>query len=101
MHHGSARSTAEEALRIGLADEVVDGDPLERALSLAADVAGGALAAQALCKRIIDSGLSASLSEGLAAEREAFVEAFGTADSQIGVASFRERGPGKARFTGR
>ena len=30
---------AEEALRIGLADEVVDGDPHERALALAAEVA--------------------------------------------------------------
>jgi hypothetical protein len=26
---------------------------------------------------------------------------FGTEDSQIGVASFREHGPGKASFTGR
>ena len=93
--------TAEEALRIGLADEVVEGDPLERALSLAAEVARGAVVAQALCKRVIERGLSVPLSEGLAAEREAFVEAFGTEDSQIGVASFREHGPGKAQFTGR
>ncbi|MET0910962.1 MAG: enoyl-CoA hydratase-related protein [Ilumatobacteraceae bacterium] len=93
--------TAEEALRIGLADEVVEGDPLERALSLAAEVARGAVVAQALCKRVIERGLSVPLSEGLAAERAAFVEAFGTEDSQIGVASFREHGPGKAQFTGR
>ncbi len=39
---------AEEALRIGLADEVVPHDELhERALALAAEVAGGALVAQA------------------------------------------------------
>jgi enoyl-CoA hydratase len=91
---------AEEALRIGVADEVVAGDPHERALALAADVAGGALTAQALCKRVIDRGLSLPLADGLAAEREAFVEVFATEDSQIGVASFREQGPGKARFTG-
>jgi enoyl-CoA hydratase/carnithine racemase len=92
---------AAEALRIGLADEVVAGDPHERALELAADVARGAVVAQALCKRVIDAGLSLPLGEGLAGEREAFVEVFGTDDSQIGVASFREHGPGKAAFTGR
>jgi enoyl-CoA hydratase/carnithine racemase len=92
---------AEEALRIGLADEVVAGDPHERACALAAEVAAGALAAQALCKRLIDDGLSAPLGVGLAAERAAFVEVFGTEDSQIGVASFRQHGPGKASFTGR
>ena len=60
---------AEEALRIGLADEVVDGDPHERALALAAEVARGAVVAQALCKRVIDGGLSLPLADGLALER--------------------------------
>ena len=92
---------AEEAVRIGLADEHVDGDPHERALALAAEIARGAVLAQALCKRVIDRGLSLPLADGLALERDAFVDVFGTADSQIGVASFREQGPGKATFTGR
>jgi enoyl-CoA hydratase/carnithine racemase len=92
---------AAEALRIGLADEVVEGDPHERAFNLAAEIARGAVVAQALCKRVIDDGLSLPLGEGLAGEREAFVEVFGTDDSRIGVASFREHGPGKASFTGR
>jgi uncharacterized protein YegP (UPF0339 family) len=26
---------------------------------------------------------------------------FGTEDAQLGIASFRENGPGKAKFTGR
>jgi len=93
---------AEEALRIGLADEVVAHDELhDRALALAAEVARGALAAQAIAKRVVDAGLSTSLADGLALEREAFVEVFGTDDSQVGVASFLEHGPGKATFTGR
>jgi enoyl-CoA hydratase len=93
---------ADEALRIGLADEVVAPDDLhERAVALAADVAGGALAAQAICKRLIDAGLDGSLNAGLALERDGFVEVFHTDDSQIGVTSFLEHGPGKARFTGR
>ena len=65
-------------MRIGLADELVDGDPHERAFALAAEVARGAVLAQALCKRVIDRGLSLPLADGLAAEREAFVEVFGT-----------------------
>ena len=86
---------------IGLADEVVDGDPTARAIELAADVARGPLAAQAITKRVIDAGLSASLADGLALERDGFVEVFHTDDSRIGVASFLEHGPGKAAFTGR
>jgi enoyl-CoA hydratase/carnithine racemase len=93
---------AEEALRIGLADEVVAPDELmARALALAADVARGASAAQAICKRVIDDGASVPLAAALGLEREGFVEVFGTDDARIGVASFLEHGPGKATFTGR
>ena len=93
---------ADEALRIGLADEVVPHDELhDRALALAAEVAGGALVAQALTKQAIDDGLSVALADGLAIERANFEEVFHSADSRIGVASFLEHGPGKAEFTGR
>ena len=93
---------AEEALAIGLADEVVANDVLlERALTLAADVARGALVAQALVKRAVDEGLSTSLADGLLLERRLFVESFRSDDSRIGVESFLADGPGKARFTGR
>ena len=92
---------AEEALRIGLADEVVAGDELhDRAFALAAECARGAVLSQAFAKQAIDDGLSTSLADGLRIEREAFVESFRTNDSQIGVASFLEHGPGKAEFTG-
>jgi enoyl-CoA hydratase len=93
---------AEEALRIGLADEVVPNDQLhERALALAAEVARGALTAQALTKRAVDEGLDRSLADGLRLEQELFVEVFHTDDSRTGVASFLEHGPGKATFSGR
>lgn len=92
---------ADEALRIGLADEVVPGDELhDRALALAAECARGPVLSQALAKRAIDDGLSTSLADGLLIERESFVESFRTDDSQVGVASFLEHGPGKAAFTG-
>lgn len=93
---------ADEALSIGLADEVVAHDEmLERALSLAAEVARGPRIAQQILKRVVDAGIETDLTSGLKGELTAFEEVFGTDDSQIGVASFRENGPGKAVFTGR
>ena len=93
---------AEEALRIGLADEVVAPEDLHvRARSLAAEVARGALVAQALTKRAVDEGLDLSLDDGLELEQRLFEDVFTTDDSRIGVQSFLENGPGKATFTGR
>lgn len=93
---------AEEALRIGLVDEIVEADALEaRALELGAQYAAGPLKAHAIAKRVIDAGLEGSLSAGLELEQEAFVEVFATDDARIGVASFLENGPGKAQFTGK
>jgi enoyl-CoA hydratase/carnithine racemase len=93
---------ADEALSIGLADEVVSADSLhERALALAAEVARGAVLAQALAKRAVDEGIDLALDRALALEKRLFVEVFTTADSRTGVESFRANGPGKAEFTGR
>jgi len=93
---------AEEALRIGLADRVADGeDAFDLALELAKGFASGAVLAQAAAKGAVDGGLDRALSDGLDLEAELFVEVFGTEDSQIGVASFLEHGPGKAKFLGR
>jgi enoyl-CoA hydratase/carnithine racemase len=93
---------ADEALRIGLVDEVVAPDELHaRALGLAAELARGAVVAQGLAKRAVDQGLGGSLDAGLALEQDLFAEAFATEDARIGVASFLEHGPGKATFVGR
>lgn len=93
---------ADEALRIGLADEIVAPEALtERALTLATEVAKGASVAQGLVKKAVDQGLSLALHDGLVLERRLFTEVFHSDDSQIGVASFLEHGPGKATFTGR
>jgi enoyl-CoA hydratase len=92
---------ADEALRIGLADEVVPGDELHtRALALAAEVARGASVAQHLVKQAVDRGLDTVLAHGLDLERDLFERVFHSNDSQIGVKSFLEHGPGKAEFTG-
>ena len=93
---------AEEALRIGLADELVSSETLhERAFALAAEVARGASQAQAMIKRAVDAGLDESMQDGLKLERNLFEAVFHTADSQIGVRSFLEHGPGNAEFTGK
>jgi enoyl-CoA hydratase/carnithine racemase len=92
----------DEALAMGLVDEVVPTDELvDRARARAAGLARGALAAQAMAKRAIDEGLDLGLEDGLALEQDLFEEVFSTDDARIGVASFLESGPGKATFTGR
>jgi enoyl-CoA hydratase len=92
---------ADEALRIGLVDEITEPDALmTRALELAAVVASGATRASALIKQAVNTGLESDIATGLALELTLFEEVFGTTDSQIGVASFLEHGPGKASFTG-
>lgn len=93
---------ADEALTLGLVDEVVPAaELLDAALALATSLAAGPTQAIALAKRVIDAGLDGPLDRGLDLEVEAFVEVFATEDAAIGVRSFLEEGPGKAAFTGR
>ena len=93
---------AEEALAIGLANEVVEPDALmTRALELAITIASGATVATHLIKRAVDQGMETDLASGLALELQLFEEVFHSADSQIAEASFLEPGPGKATFTGK
>ncbi len=94
--------TADEALAIGLVDEVVPADDLHtRARAKAAELAAGAVVAQGLAKRAIDRGLDITLGGGLDLEQQLFAEVFATEDARTGVTSFLEHGPGKARFTGK
>jgi enoyl-CoA hydratase/carnithine racemase len=54
-----------------------------------------------LAKRAIDEGLELPIDQGLRLERSLFAASFSTEDARIGIDSFIEHGPGKARFTGR
>ena len=93
---------ADEALRIGLADEVVPLAELnERAMAIAATYARGALVAQGLAKHAINAGLDGSLADGLALEQKLFAKVFATEDARIGIESFKQHGPGKATFVGK
>ncbi len=93
---------ADEALRIGLVDRVVEaGTEFAEALAWGAELARGARLAQALAKQAIDVGLDGDLNRGLDLEQQLFVEVFRTEDAHLGVASFLADGPGKAAFIGR
>jgi len=93
---------ADEALAIGLVDRVVPAAELEAiTLAWATELANGAVVAMGLAKAAIDHGLDGSLARGMDLEAAAFVEVFGTDDARVGVASFLEHGPGRAKFSGR
>jgi enoyl-CoA hydratase len=93
---------ADEALRIGLVDEVVDAaDVLAAARRRIAPYVGGPAYALRAAKEAVDRGLEVDLDTGLEIERMQFAGLFATRDREIGVASFVEHGPGKARFEGR
>ncbi|WP_045876169.1 enoyl-CoA hydratase-related protein [Pseudofrankia sp. DC12] len=92
---------AQEALEIGLADAVVPAaDVYEEALRRAKRFADGPALALAAAKRAIDDGLEMGLSEALRLENGLFVGLFGTLDQKVGMESFQQNGPGKAKFTG-
>ena len=92
---------ADEAVAIGLASAVhPDDEVYDEAVKLASGYCS-APAAIAMAKRAILNGFALSLDEALSVEIEEFAACFGTEDAHIGVASFLESGPGRAKFTGK
>ena len=88
------RVDAPTAARIGLVDEVVErGQALERALAMAAAVARQSPASVSACKSLIQGARHGSPAQALVAEREAFVDLFGTEDQREGVAAFLGKRP--------
>ncbi|MBK9070361.1 MAG: enoyl-CoA hydratase/isomerase family protein [Myxococcales bacterium] len=84
--------TAEEALRIGLVDALVPDSELRTAAdALAARIALNAPLAVAACKRVLDSGQSMALDEGLRVETQAFGHLFSSRDQREGMAAFLEK----------
>ena len=93
---------ADEALRIGLVDQVLPAsEVLPAALAWARQFVGGASVALRAAKTAIDRGLGVDLDTGLEIERGLFSGLFATEDRTIGMTSFVEHGPGKATFVGR
>jgi len=93
---------ADEALAIGLVDQVVPAaEVYDVALSWASRFAEGPAYALRAAKESIDRGLEVDLETGLEIERQQFAALFATEDRTIGMTSFVENGPGTASFIGR
>jgi enoyl-CoA hydratase/carnithine racemase len=93
---------ADEALAIGLVDKVVPAEEVyEAALAWARTFANGPAYALRAAKEAIDRGLEVDIDSGLEFERLQFTGLFATEDRAIGMKSFVENGPGKAKFVGR
>jgi enoyl-CoA hydratase/carnithine racemase len=93
---------AEEALAIGLVDEVVPtaAEVYPAARRRVERFVGGPAYALRAAKEAIDRGLEVDLATGLEIERMQFAALFATRDRELGMASFVESGPGKAAFEG-
>ena len=93
---------AEEALAIGLVQQVVPaGDVYSTAVTLAERFAAGPSVALMAAKIAIQNGIEVDMDAALLIERQAFSALFATEDQKIGMTSFVEEGPGKAKFVGR
>jgi len=94
--------SAQEALTIGLVDEVVPPEDVYAAARRRVEryVGGPAYAIRA-AKEAIDRGLEVDLETGLEIERMQFVGIFATRDRDIGMQHFIEHAEGKAQFEGR
>jgi enoyl-CoA hydratase/carnithine racemase len=93
---------AEEALAIGLANQVVpDAEVYTAATAWARRFSTAAPYALRAAKEAIDRGLEVDLQTGLEIERLQFAALFATEDRRTGMRSFLDNGPGKAEFGGR
>lgn len=93
---------ADEALQIGLVDELVEpGTTHAAAVARAATYATMPRVALRFAKEAINRGADVDLATGLSIESQMFAGTFATEDRQIGMKSFVEQGPGKAKFEGR
>jgi enoyl-CoA hydratase/carnithine racemase len=93
---------ADEALAIGLVDEVVPADQVyDAAVKWASQFSNAPTYALRAAKEAIDFGGELDLATGLEIERQQFAALFATEDRTIGMTSFIENGPGKAIFKGK
>jgi enoyl-CoA hydratase/carnithine racemase len=93
---------AAEALAIGLVDRVVAPDEVYNpAVAMARKYVDGPAHALRAAKAAIDGGLDGDLDSGLRLESHLFAGLFATEDKRIGMESFVNEGPGKAKFVGR
>nr|WP_280490125.1 enoyl-CoA hydratase/isomerase family protein [Nocardia carnea] len=92
---------AEEALAIGLVDQLVaDDEVYDTAVAKALSFTSGPFALNC-AKQAIDRGSELPLTEGLQMEADLITRCFASEDGRHGLRSFVENGPRKADFQGR
>jgi enoyl-CoA hydratase len=82
---------AEEALRIGLVNRLIDGDPLEGGLAFAREFSGHSLRTLEFARAAVRRAADLPLPEGLKSEAELSTLAYRTADAEEGMAAFVEK----------
>ena len=83
---------ADEALRIGLVNKVVEPENLmEEAMALAKKISNNAPIAVKLCKDAIDRGMQVDIDSAVVIEAEDFGKCFATEDQTEGMSAFVER----------
>jgi enoyl-CoA hydratase len=92
--------SAEEALRIGLADKLVPAEELlNTAVSIAKTIMAKAPVSIKMAKHAINNGLNVDLKSGIAYEAEAYTTSFSTEDRVEGMSAFVGKRP--AEFKGK
>jgi enoyl-CoA hydratase len=90
---------ADEALRIGLVNRLIDGDPLAQGIAYAREFTAHSLPVLGFAREAVTRALATPLSEGLRIEADLSTLAFQTRDSVEGMDAFIEKR--KARFEDR
>ncbi|MEC5422570.1 enoyl-CoA hydratase [Virgibacillus sp. C22-A2] len=86
------RVTADEALKIGMVEQVVEyNELLKTAVQLANKIAGNGPIALEQAKTAINKGIQTDLSTGLALEHLCYKETIPTSDRKEGLEAFREK----------
>jgi enoyl-CoA hydratase len=90
---------AEEALRIGLVNEIVEGDPIEAGFAFARRFTGYSLPVLGFAREAVKRALDLPVAEGLKIEADLSTLAFQTEDADEGTAAFQQKR--KANFRDR
>jgi enoyl-CoA hydratase len=81
---------AEEALRIGLVNRLVEGDAIEAGMAFGREFTGYGMVAQRLARGAVQRALQTTLTEGLKSEADLSTLAYQTRDAVEGMAAFLE-----------
>ncbi|KRB70595.1 enoyl-CoA hydratase/isomerase family protein [Noviherbaspirillum sp. Root189] len=82
---------AEEAMRIGLVNRIVEGDAIEAGVAFAREFSANGMVALRLARGAVQRALQSPLSEGLKVEADLSTLAYQTKDANEGMAAFLEK----------